>query len=175
MTIPLFKQAWKAARRRRALPIAAIVVALLLTVGGCVYLSELVGLGPRPPTVHLKTVELAHLSSGSVEMRLVFEVQNPNGFKIELSRVDYQMTIRERKIASGRFDQPVEIAGDSATPVKIPLKLDTAALLYVLKDYVRDPKGVVVRLKGDVEVKTSFGTWIIPVEQEKTIIQAPPE
>ena len=160
--------------RRTAIGASGLILAVLLIAGayGCVYLSEVIGLGPRPPTVSLTTVELTHLSSGSVELRLVLDVHNPNDFKINLSRVDYQATIRDRKIADGRMTGPIEMAASGVTPVKVPLKLDTAALLYVLKDYVRDPKGVVVRLKGEVEIKTSFGTWVIPFEQEKTVIQA---
>ena len=171
MTRPFIKRARQILKPRFVLPLAAIV--LVATIGGCVYLSELVGLGPRPPIVHLKSVELAHVTSGTIEMRLVFDVQNPNGFKVDIKRIDYQMTIRDRKIAIGRFDKLIEIEGNAVTPVKIPLRLDTGAILFILKDYVRDPKGVVVKLKGEVEASTSFGTWIVPVEQEKTIIQAP--
>lgn len=145
-----------------------LISAVLLT-SGCVYFQELIGIGPKKPTVTLKSVLVKNASLSTLDLDIALGVKNPNGFALKLSRMSYMATALKIPVAEGKYEQPFEVPAEGEAEVRIPLSVNVDGAREVLQKLFQNPQKVKVLLDAILTFDTPLGNIDMQFQEEKPI------
>jgi LEA14-like dessication related protein len=118
----------------------------------------------KEPVVTLKDVKLVGfgLTGGTLDVYL--NVYNPNEFRLDGSRLTYQVFADSTAVGGGTLDQQFTVQeGDSMT-IKLPLTFTYAGLGAAARQ-MQNQGSVNYRVKGEIEVATPIGRFTRPYDQ----------
>ena len=138
-------------------------VAALATAGtvGCAAL----GMGGfKDPIVSFRDVRINGLgtSGGSADIEL--SVYNPNGFKLEGTRLTYQLMVESTKLGEGALDERFTVQDKDSTIVRLPVSFTYAGLGAAGRQLMQSG-AVNYRVLGDVTVATPVGNFTRPYDR----------
>ena len=146
---------------RRARVLAFAMVALTMLVAGCASLGRAVF---KEPVVNFREVRLNGLGISGGSLDIVLSVYNPNGFKLDATRLTYNLLMDSVKVADGELGKQFVVpSGDSST-VTIPVNFSYAGLGAVGTQLIRNGS-VNYRVRGDFTVDTPLGDFTRPYDQ----------
>ena len=157
----------------RAVVLIACTLGTLFCVSNCTSIKGMFGIGTRQPTVTIVAINLTKAALDGIELAIDVKVHNPNGFDLKLNKLDYQVTMLGQKVASGSLEREIAIKSEADGVITIPMKLDSAAIFVVFKEYLRDPQKLTAKVVGEGRFVTAFGSWTIPFAHETKIMQLP--
>jgi LEA14-like dessication related protein len=138
----------------------AAVLATAFTTG-CASL----GLGGfKEPVVnfHDLKVEGVGLTGGTLDV--VLSIYNPNGFKLDATKLTYNLMIDTTALGSGTYGHKFAVQSGDSTLVTLPVTLNYSGLAAAGKQMIG--KGSVnYRVTGDVTVATPLGNFTRPYDQ----------
>ena len=70
---------------------------------------------------------------GPLDFTLTLEVNNPNGYPLDIANVAYSAIIGRETVAEGDYRSDIRIEASQVTRVRVPLKLRTDALRNVMR------------------------------------------
>jgi LEA14-like dessication related protein len=79
----------------------------------------------RIPAVSLKELRLENISLRSIDLELVFAVENPNGATLNLKAFRYDLSINGRSWLSAAALPARNLAGRGAQEIRVPISLNT--------------------------------------------------
>jgi len=144
--------------RRRTLIAAFGAVAAL---SACATL----GLGGfKQPVVSFKDLRIAGvgLTGGSLDVNL--NVYNPNGFRLDATRLTYKLLVGDQQLALGALDSRFTVQNGDSTIVRIPVDFTYAGIGAVAQQLMNNGTAN-YRVLGDVSVGTPIGNFTIPYDQ----------
>ena len=145
----------------RARALALVVVALTVLAAGCASLGRAVF---KEPVVNFKEVRLNGLGISGGSLDIVLSVYNPNGFKLDATRLTYNLLMDSVKVADGELGREFVVpSGDSST-VTIPVNFTYSGLGAVGSQLIRNGS-VNYRVRGDFTVNTPLGDFTRPYDQ----------
>lgn len=159
-----------AAARRAATRLAAVLL-LAAAVSGCASLSDAV----RRPTARVTGAEITGLSFDRAEITFDVEVENPNPVGVRLAGIDYELFFEELSFVRGRTDEPLEIAAQERSTVRIPVSVGYTELIDSVQG-LADRTETAYRLSAGISVDIPvIGRQRLPVEHTGTIpvVRAP--
>lgn len=156
-------------RFTRAAFLGCLVSATLLLSGGCVYFQELIGIGPKKPSVTLKSVLVKNASLTRLDLDIALLVKNPNGFALKLHRMQYNASALKVPIATGKYEEPFEVPGDGQAEVRIPLTVNIGGAREVFQKLMQNPQKVKVLLDAILTFDTPLGNIDMNFSEEKPI------
>ena len=144
---------------RRTLMVAAAVT--LTAVGGCGSLGKQ---SFAQPIVTLKDVKLTGvgLTGGSLDVML--NVYNPNNFRLDASRLTYQVMMDTVRFANGSIDQALTVQSKDSTTVRIPVSFSYNGLGAAGRQ-ILNTGSVNYRVLGDLVVATVLGNFTVPYDR----------
>jgi LEA14-like dessication related protein len=111
------------------------------------------------PTVQARNVSIATASLTAVEGQLDLDVQNPNGFAVPLSSIDWQFSIAGTSAVSGRVDLSQTIPAKASAAVSTSLRIDLREAVAAATALARGARDYQLQLRlnfatqlGDVTV-----------------------
>ncbi|MBA1145754.1 LEA type 2 family protein [Ectothiorhodospiraceae bacterium WFHF3C12] len=125
------------------------VLALALLVAGCAALRSQV----EAPRVTLAAIGIESLGLLEQRFELTLRVQNPNGFPINISGMDYQVALNGAPFAAGVSNTGARVPASGEALVRVPVTanlLDTVQ--QVLKWRTAPPDAVEYALDGSVRL-----------------------
>lgn len=145
-------------RKRIALAAAAVAVAFTAacsTIGRAAFAD---------PVVTLRDVQVASLglTGGNLNVRL--NVYNPNGFRLDATRLTYRLLIDSTPLANGVMDSRFTVQDKDSTMVTIPVAFSWSGIGAGARS-VFNTGAVNYRVNGDVTVGTPVGNFTIPYSQ----------
>lgn len=149
--------------------LGCLVSATLLLSGGCVYFQELIGIGPKKPSVTLKSVLVTNASLTSLDLDVALLVKNPNSFALKLNGMQYSASALNIPIASGKYNQIFEVPGDGEAEARIPLSVNIAGAREVMQKLFQNPQKVKVLLDAVLTFDTPLGNIDMNFQEEKPI------
>lgn len=149
--------------------LAALMLAGVLGAVGCSHLQELIGWGPKRPTVRLKDVLVTKASLQEVQLGVVLKIFNPNPFALNLSKLSYKASAFDTQFASGEFPERVSIGSEETQEVTLPLVLDWKHTASILEKYLANPQKVKVLLDAVADFGTPLGDMTVTFREEKAL------
>jgi LEA14-like dessication related protein len=119
------------------------------------------------PEVAVKSVTLAGLDRKGVMLDFLLAVTNPNSYKLNLTGYSYDLLVSAMPLAQGESRDAIELAGNAATDVRLPVKVSFRDLLQVIRKSP-DPDNIPYQLKAALNLQTPIGTRAIPVDKQGT-------
>lgn len=141
--------------RRRMIGIGVVVVAVL---SGCATLARQAFTNP---VVSVKDVRVKGIGLQGGSLDLILDVYNPNEYRLDASRITYQVWVDSSQIATGDIEKLVTLTDKGNSEVVVPVNFTFAAVQKALVHYAQ--RGSVdYRVTGVFTMKTPFGSITRP-------------
>jgi len=142
----------------------ALVAATLLA--GCAGLRDLARTAFETPRLSFRSASLEGADLEAATVAFLFDLENPNGFGVDVARIGWGVEIEGARIATG------DVPGGLAIPAR-----GTAPVTFRVRVRYRDVPGVVsllgsgrervrYRLTGEIGVRSPFGVVGLPLSHE---------
>lgn len=142
---------------RRVMVIAA--GALAVAAGGCATLGRQIF---KEPVVNFRGVRLNGLGMEGGNLDVILSVYNPNGFKLDATRLTYALEVGEGvQVGTGAIDRRFTVQEGDSTTVQLPVDFKFAGLGAAGQQLIRSGS-VNYRVSGDVTVNTPLGNFTRP-------------
>ena len=141
--------------RRTKLAAAALAV---FAIAGCATL----GMGGfKEPIVTFKDLRVRGLgiTGGSIDAYL--SVYNPNGFKLDATRLTYKVLVGDNPLGNGVLDSRFTVQDKDSTTVRIPIDFTYAGVGAAGRQMMQSGS-VPYTVTGDVTVATPLGNFTVP-------------
>ena len=111
---------------------------------------------------HDLKVEGVGLTGGTLDV--VLSIYNPNGFKLDATKLTYNLMIDTTALGSGTYGHHFAVQSGDSTFVTLPVSLNYSGLAAAGRQMIG--KGSVnYRVTGDVTVATPLGNFTRPYDQ----------
>lgn len=141
---------------RKTLFVAMAVVAT--TVAGCATLARQAF---QNPVVSLRDVRVNGLGLQGGELEVDLGVYNPNGYRLDATRLTYQVLLDTVPFATGALTERLTVQERDTLRVKIPVAFTYRGLGEAGRQIINSGT-VNYRVRGDVTVGTPVGQYTIP-------------
>jgi LEA14-like dessication related protein len=145
-------------RNRLVLAVAGMATAVVV---GCSALGRAVF---KEPVVNFRDLKLQGIGLEGGQLDVVLSVYNPNDFKLEGTRLTYNLMIDSVKFGSGALDDRFTVNEDDSTLVHIPLSFTYKGIGAAGQQLIKTGT-VNYRVIGDVTVKTPLGNFTRPYDR----------
>jgi LEA14-like dessication related protein len=145
-------------RRRRWTVGAAL---LLAATTACATLGRSVF---KEPVVDFREVRLNGLGLSGGSLDVILSVYNPNGFKLEATRLTYNLLMDSIQVAGGALDNQFAVQSGDSSVVTIPVNFTYAGIGRAGQELLRSGT-VNYRVRGDMTVATPLGNFTRPYDQ----------
>jgi LEA14-like dessication related protein len=144
--------------RKVAIMAAAITIASGL---GCASMGKQM---LKEPVVTLKDVKLVGLGVTGGTLDVYLSVYNPNEFRLDGSRLTYQVFADSTAVGSGTLNQQFTVQNGDSTTIQLPLTFTYTGLGAAARQ-IQNQGSVNYRVKGEIEVATPIGRFTRPYDQ----------
>ena len=133
-------------------------LALVAAVSGCATLARQAFANP---VVAVKDVRVKGVGMQGGSLDLILDVYNPNEYRLDASRITYQVWVDSNQIATGEIEKLVTLTDKGNSEVVVPVNFTFASVQKALLHYAQ--RGSVdYRVTGDFTMKTPFGSVTRP-------------
>lgn len=119
------------------------------------------------PEIAVKGVNIAGVDRDGAQMDFLLTVTNPNSYSLKLTGYSYNLFVSELPLAKGENHEVVEFNGNTATDIRLPVRITFHDLLEILKRRP-DPEHIPYQLTAGLNLQTPFGAFAIPVDKSGT-------
>ncbi len=119
---------------------------------------------PAPPQITLLSFDVGNLGLDEVRADARLRVKNTNQFRIDLSRIRFDLALSGRNVASSRLRASPKLGPGQAAVVKIPLSFSPRALGAGALD-VLSGSNAGYAISGRLDVMTRYGELALPFSQ----------
>ncbi len=155
------RQGPDAGRRRWRTAAVALVAAVSLAGAGCATLGRAVF---QEPVVNFKSVRVNGLGLSGGSLDIVLSVYNPNNFRLQATRLTYNLMMDSVRVADGALDSDFVVQSGDSSEVVIPVNFTYSGLGRAGQELLRSGT-VNYRVLGDVTVDTPLGNFTRPYDQ----------
>ena len=103
------------------------------------------------------------LQGGSIDV--VLSVYNPNGFRLDATRLTYRLMIDTVMFGQGTLDQSIQVQERDSTLVRIPVNFTYSGVGQAGRSLMNTGT-VPYRVTGDLTVATPIGSFTRPYDQQ---------
>jgi len=98
----------------------AAILAMVLTIGGCATIQELV----KQPEISFDSLAAQEMSLVQGTFLFRFNVANPNPVGLHLDDILYDLDINGQRFVSSRLDQGLDLVASGSSPLEIPVTIN---------------------------------------------------
>lgn len=139
----------------------AAATAAVLIAAGC---STLGKQAFADPIVTLKDVKVVGVGVNGGNLDVVLNVYNPNGYRLDATRLNYRVQVDSTPLANGVLDSRFTVQDKDSTQVRIPVTFSWSGLGAGARQ-IFNTGAVNYRVVGDVTVGSPVGNFTIPFSQ----------
>jgi LEA14-like dessication related protein len=143
----------------------ALLSAFLL-LASCAEVQKLARSAVKDPKLTFRSASIERLDMEGATVAFTWDLENPNGFGLDLARVGWTVDVEGTRIASGDLPGGLQIKANGTSPVTFPVRVrfqDVPGIVSLLgsgKDAIR------YRLGGTLGVRTPVGVLDLPLSHE---------
>jgi LEA14-like dessication related protein len=142
--------------RRTKLAVAGLAV---FAVAGCASLGALGGF--REPVVTFKDLRVRGLGLTGGSLDAYLNVYNPNGFRLDATRLSYKVLVGENELGTGILDSRFNVQEKDSTTIRIPVDFTYSGIGAAARQMMQGGS-VPYTVTGDVTVATPLGNFTVP-------------
>src|SRR2546427_59684 len=94
-------------------------------LGACATLGKL---SFKEPDVQLERIDITGLSLGGGTLDLVFDVYNPNTFRIRSTRMEVDLDLEETHFGTALLERPLDLSPENHSRVIVPTRFEWAGM-----------------------------------------------
>ena len=137
------------------------IAAMLMTVAALSACATL-GLGGfQEPIVTFKDLRVRGLGLSGGSLDAYLNIYNPNGFKLDATRLTYNVKVGENQLGTGALDSRFTVQNKDSTTVRIPIDFTYAGIGAAGRQMMQSGS-VPYTITGDVTVATPLGNFTRP-------------
>jgi hypothetical protein len=136
------------AGRRAALPLVAAFLAACATLGHLAF---------QEPEIALKEIGVTSIGLTGGTLDLVFDVWNPNGYRITSTRMDVGIDLEGSHFGDALLERPLDLSATAHSQVRVPVRFEWAGLGAGAKALLTK-RAVAYAVTGRVRLDTPVGT-----------------
>jgi LEA14-like dessication related protein len=140
---------------------AALIASLALVSASCGGLGR--G-GFAEPLVNFKDVRVGGLGLTGGTLSIILSVYNPNGFRLDASRLTYKLLVDTLPVGSGAIDKHFMVNSKDSTDVELPLRFTWAGAGGAVRELINNGT-VPYRVLGDLTVGSGVGDFTIQYDR----------
>lgn len=138
--------------------VAAIALAALAGTAGCKTLARQ---ALANPVVEVKDVQVKGIGTQGGSLDVILDVYNPNEFRMDATRITYQVWVDSSRVADGAIDRLVTLAEKGRSDITVPVNFTYEAVRAAMTQFML--RGSVdYRVTGQFTVVTPFGNITRP-------------
>jgi LEA14-like dessication related protein len=118
----------------------------------------------KEPTVTFRELRLNGVGITGGAMEVVLSVYNPNGYKLDATRLTYNVVLDSVDFATGALDQKFTVQDNDSTVVRLPIDFTWRGIGEAGRQLLNSG-AVNYRVTGDVTVGTPLGSFTRPYDQ----------
>ena len=138
--------------------LAGVAMALVGTAA-CATLGGLAGF--VEPVVTFKDLKVRGLGLTGGSLDAYVNIYNPNGFKLDATRLTYAVKVGDNELGTGALDSRFTVQDKDSTTVRIPLDFTYAGIGSAARQMMQSGT-VPYTITGDVTVATPLGNFTRP-------------
>ena len=115
----------------------------------------------KEPVVQLRDVKVTGVGLNGGSLDVVLEVENPNGYTLDATRLTYKLLVDTVLFANGATDQRFSVQGNKTTQVHLPITFTYAGVGQAGRQLL-GTGSVNYTVTGDVTVGSPIGNFTVP-------------
>ncbi len=119
----------------------------------------------KKPEVNVTSITINGLDNKGMGIDLLMAVKNRNSYKLDLTGYRYELLVSSASAAKGESRDRVELPGDAVTDVTIPLRIEFADLINIMKSS-SNPGRLPYKINASLDMSTPMGNFTIPIEKQ---------
>jgi LEA14-like dessication related protein len=139
----------------------AVIASMTLFSAGCATLGRSIF---SEPIVSFNSMKLRGIGLTGGSLDLVLDVYNPNAFKLDATRLTYNLMIEDVKFGDGALDSRFTVQSGDTTAVTIPINFTFAGIGAAGRSLI-NTGSVNYKVLGDFTVNTPLGAFTRPYSQ----------
>ena len=145
----------------RRLTMAVAAVMMLATGVGCGSIGRKVF---KEPVVNFKDVRVNGLGLNGGSLDVVLSVYNPNGYKLDATKLTYNLMVDSVQFGSGELNNNFVVQSGDSSEVRLPVTFTYAGLSNAGRQLL-NTGSVHYRVQGAVTVATPLGNFTRPFDR----------
>jgi LEA14-like dessication related protein len=130
----------------------------IVAIAGCATL----GLGGfKEPIVNFRDLRVTGLGLTGGSLDVYLSVYNPNGFKLDATRLTYRLLVGENELGTGALDSRFTVQDRDSSVVRIPVNFTYTGIGGAARQMMQSGS-VPYTVTGDVTVATPLGSFTRP-------------
>ena len=117
--------------------------------------------GFREPIVSFKDIKVRGLGISGGALDAYISIYNPNGFKLDATRLTYNVMVGQNQLGTGALDSRFTVQSNDSTTVRIPIDFTYAGIGAAAQQMMQSGS-VPYTIAGDVTVATPLGNFTRP-------------
>lgn len=118
---------------------------------GCANLQNLLQGAVKHPTVNYKSVALGDVNADHIEIKPTLSIFNPNGFSVPVDSLDYELSINDKNMVSGKTDKVGTLPAKQSKDLTLGLVLSQQTL-KAFQDLLFKEDKITYKIKGFAKV-----------------------
>ncbi len=115
------------------------------------------------PTVELKDIRMKAIGIQGGAMDIILEVNNPNDYRLDATRLTYNLFVDTLKVAFGEIKQTATLEPHRKTEVVVPVSFSIQELIRATQ-VMSKTGGVDYHVNGEVTAATPAGSFTRPYQ-----------
>ncbi len=111
---------------------------------------------PKPPSVSIKNLVVDKLNFTSATINLVLQVNNPNSFDVDITKLHYNLNVDGKPWADSSTTNVAKIAKNGLSNISIPINLDVSSVGKTLYKTLSSSNPLKYQLQGNITLDTSL-------------------
>jgi LEA14-like dessication related protein len=143
---------------------AAIGLAFLLAA--CAGVQQLARSAVKEPKLTFRSASLEALDMEGATVAFTFDLENPNGFGVDLARLGWTVDVEGTRIAAGDVPGGLQIRASATSPVAFPIRIRFQDVPGIVSLLGSGQDVIQYRLGGTLGVRTPLGIIDLPISHE---------
>jgi LEA14-like dessication related protein len=136
--------------------------ATLLAIGAMSACATLGGLaGFKEPIVSFRDLKVRGLGLSGGSLDAYLSIYNPNGYKLDATRLTYNVAVGENQLGTGALDSRFTVQNNDSTVIRIPIDFTYSGIGAAARQMMQSGS-VPYTVNGDVTVATPVGNFTRP-------------
>ncbi|MEO8879487.1 MAG: LEA type 2 family protein [Gemmatimonadaceae bacterium] len=120
--------------------------------------------GFKDPVVTFKNVQVGGIGLTGGTLDVILSVYNPNGYRLDASRVTYKVMVNSLDVGAGALDKHFSVPSNDSADVVLPLRFNWSGVNAAGRELMKTGS-IPYRVLGDLTVGSGVGDFTIQYDR----------
>jgi LEA14-like dessication related protein len=140
-----------------------LLAAAALFLASCAGMRDLARSAVKEPKLTFRSAALQALDMEGATIGFTWDLENPNGFGVDLARIGWMVDVEGTRIASGDLPGGLQVRANGTAPVTFPVRVRFQDVPGIVSLLGSGKDVIAYKLAGTIGVKTPIGVLDLPL------------